>query len=317
MLDILDPITLAIVGITIGVLGVIISVTVTMRARVRIEPCLRSNSRREVSKLSDSNRKIRVLFGKQIVDQVTTTRVWFFNRGRKPLKREDVPTNAPLILEFQEAGKEHHPTILDFRLVKSSKNTCRFTAARTSQPNQLLLDFDYLDYMDGAALEVQHDGSDYCEVVLKGEILGPKAKTSVLRGYTPPRLPTVARLRARYIKAVILLSLAIFAVSIVASHFGGFTSESISVKTLQRQLPFALMKGGVDSLQAAAIATEAVEHITGKGFVPDPLLFVPALILLAIICYLGAARRRIPDSLVEPLDMAPEGKSRNATSVKQ
>ena len=73
-----------------------------IKTQLQIELHIIYIHRKEISKISGINRKIKVLYGESEVDRVTTTTIAIWNKGRKPLKREDVPQNDPLIIsKFQ------------------------------------------------------------------------------------------------------------------------------------------------------------------------------------------------------------------------
>jgi len=56
MIDfLLNQTTLAFLGVIFGLAGIIVSIVVTLRSRIRIEPCIYYENMREVSKISDTN----------------------------------------------------------------------------------------------------------------------------------------------------------------------------------------------------------------------------------------------------------------------
>ena len=52
-----------------------------LKSRIRIEPIIYFINSKEISKVTDINRKISVQYEKELVERVTTTRVWFWNKG--------------------------------------------------------------------------------------------------------------------------------------------------------------------------------------------------------------------------------------------
>jgi hypothetical protein len=171
---------LSIVGIAFGVIGIIVSVIMTLKSRVRVELYLLYESIPEIRKLSDKNRKIKVTYNNTPVDQVTTTLIWLINKGKKPLKREDIPQNDPLTINFISAqNSEEEIEILDFKVVKVSKESSNFNLS-VQPKNTIILNFDYIDYMEGALFEVQHSGHKLTLLKLGGVLLGPKRNPKII-----------------------------------------------------------------------------------------------------------------------------------------
>lgn len=151
-------------------------ITARYAFRNRIQLRILFTNIREIGKLSDSNRKIKVYYENQEVVQVTTSKAWFWNRGKRPLKREDIPENDPLRILIK-GRNDREITILDFKVLKTSNDSSNFELQRTTQPNVLDLNFDYIDSQGGAFFEIQHSGNENVTLDIAGVILGPKGKT--------------------------------------------------------------------------------------------------------------------------------------------
>jgi hypothetical protein len=134
----------------------------------------------EFNKLKEANQKIKVFFEEEDVERVTTTRIWLWNNGRRPVKKEDIPDDEKLHLDFEDVKESgSNPIkILDHDIIKCSRDSMNFRTV-IKPPNKVGLEFDNMDGKEGAAIEIQHTGSDKSLLDFKGIILGPKTKPKI------------------------------------------------------------------------------------------------------------------------------------------
>ncbi|MFA7360418.1 MAG: hypothetical protein WC139_05215 [Candidatus Kapaibacterium sp.] len=162
-------------GTIFGIIGIILFFI----SRNRIVPKLKYTSIGEIRKLSNLNRKISVSYNNKIVPEVTTTTVWFWNKGKKPLKKEDVPDKAKLYIELISKGEGENIDILDYGIIKVSQESTNAQFVYDEVKNRFYLEFDYFDYNEGVVFEIQHTGNKYTILKFGGVILGPKKNTKV------------------------------------------------------------------------------------------------------------------------------------------
>lgn len=179
----------------VGVLSVVLSFVLYRRAKVQVEPNFYYENIVEVTSLSKNNRKIKITYEDKIVEEITTTRVWFWNSGRKPIRAEDIPDRRPLTISFEEKSKSgnERATFFDFKVTKITDPGSNFAIYPTSSPDKLELRFDYIDTKQGAVFETQHSGGQFCKLQVDGVILGPKREKKTIAGMhsgvfrSPPR----------------------------------------------------------------------------------------------------------------------------------
>lgn len=157
-------------GFVIGIIGILLSLYLYQKGLEKKEPRGFYRTYREIEKLSpvkDSN--IQILYKSKDVDRVFTTYLWLWNKGRKAINQSDVPPQSSITIKLVD--KEHDPHILDYRILKTSRNEINF-GIPTVDDNKFIIKFDFLDYNDGAVIEIQHTGSYETEVQTEGIILG-------------------------------------------------------------------------------------------------------------------------------------------------
>jgi hypothetical protein len=148
-------------------------------SRNRVELKIYYEHLNEFSKLKDADPKIKVFYQEREVQRVTTTRVWFWNGGRRVLRKEDIPENEIISLSLHDKEENYNKLeILDYKLLKSSRESIKFGII-DQDIDRLAIFFNDIDKEEGALIEIQHSGSMKTTLSFKGTILGPKAKTQI------------------------------------------------------------------------------------------------------------------------------------------
>ena len=157
-------------GFVIGVISSIISWFIYVKSKETKEPKCVYRTYREIHKLSQHHdTEIKVFYKSDEVDRVYTTYVWFWNKGRKPVRNSDIPSEEGLVLKIIDENLVLR--ILDFKLLKTSRKEINFSIKHMDS-NSLSISFDFLDHNDGAVIEIQHTGSTVSKVEIEGVILG-------------------------------------------------------------------------------------------------------------------------------------------------
>lgn len=215
----------SVLSIAIGVIGILIGIILWLiswvKGRNQVELNLLYGNSPEIRKLSTQNRAIKVYYDDKEVESVTTAFVWLWNSGRKPLKPEDIPKNEELFISFQD---EHSIlNILDFKLLRCSKESSQINLTRTTDNKKLKLSFEYIDCNQGAAFQIQHDGTLNTNLRFDGEILGPKKELKIERrefSNLPLKRPTAF---SKFIIALGCLSILLILLAIGYFSFVVFT----------------------------------------------------------------------------------------------
>ena len=298
----LDQTLLSILGLLVGFIGILVSIIVSVRSRIRVEPYILFENIPELTKLSEANRKITVNYAERVVGQVTTTRVWFLNKGKRPLKRDDIPTNDPLSIEIlNPKDVQTEVEILDFAVLKVSKQSSNFYLIPSQSKRTLKLDFDYVDSQEGVLFEIQHTGLTKCELKLNGVILGPKSVPKILLGsYTQKYLAQKNTKQTANILNFLFpyFGAVIFAMLVSLPDEPRITDTISSFKNF---FPNLLLESGVDSLKIYDITNKVVKHYDvhpNQGKIITFLVIIFALIAGAqAIHYLIQGQKRIPPDL--------------------
>ena len=265
----LDPV-FTIVGFFLTVLSIAYAVYSHRISKVVAHPIVYYWNDTQISKLSNENRKIKVSYEYKEVEQVTLTRVRFWNAGRRVIKREDIPDKEPLI--FRLADVNDQPVhILDYSILKTTPGVGAIKLTYTEDYSGLLMDFDYLDSKGGVVIDVQHTGDEHSKPELEGRILGPKKKTSILTysQYEPINRWLMKKMgRERYefvnkLSLIILFSILLILFPVFSVHMPEDKKE-IYVNTLVDSLVTKSYESVDDSLAMKEYFSKAIQPVITK-----------------------------------------------------
>ncbi len=88
------------------------------------------------------------------IDNLSRSRILFFNSGTREIRSEDKPESRPPTISFTEGAK-----ILSYNILKASSESIGFKVNQLNDTT-LTLDFLYLNPKDGAVIEVLFDNPD-------------------------------------------------------------------------------------------------------------------------------------------------------------
>lgn len=179
-------------GIAGIIIGVVVSIYTYVNSKEAKEPKIYYQTYRDIEKINDGTREsnVRVYYKSEEVERVFTTYVWFWNHGKKPILKTDIPASSELKLVL--FNKENDLKILDSKIVTQSRGPVNATASQVDKAS-LRLEFDFLDHKDGLALEIQHTGGLDVMMRVDGVILGSadgvKVNTVSSEDYVNPAPP--------------------------------------------------------------------------------------------------------------------------------
>jgi hypothetical protein len=309
---------LAIVGTIFGISGIILTTIFFIKSKIRIIPIISYHNRNEVSKLSNANRKISVLFKNNQVPQVTTTVVWFWNKGKKPLKRDDIPLNEQITIFFEyfrysdkELNTDEEINILDFNIIKTSRNSSNVKLIQGEMPNSLILDFDYFDNDDGVVFEVQHTGDANTTLRMDGVILGPKKKIKIHKiSRSNYRIiksdsnikPEKGKTKKSSLKSIIINTLFIvFSISLISIGivFGSKSEKTININRdkLLAYIEQSLIENNIQNDKIGLIINNISDKFEEKTNFWGIFIFSLIGILIIIFFVVYQNSKKLPDNL--------------------
>lgn len=226
-------------GALLAVVGIAVTVWAAIRFRDRKDPRYYYFTATRVTKTLDVPQDIGVTFRGSPVNRVSVTMLWFWNEGRQAIKRDDVAPTQPIVVTLVD-GQSEEFQILDVAVRAVSRQAIGFVPTRSS-PTSVAIDFAFLDYKDGAAIEIQHTGSPATTAHVSGIILGAHkgirgggVQSTTLQATKPPWVIDPSS-RGRVLLKRVISSLVMVAVASAVVLFANRTrGEIVSTPYLMR-----------------------------------------------------------------------------------
>jgi hypothetical protein len=108
---------------------------------------------------------LSIKYNDEDVKSLTLTQISFWNDGRDTIKSDDVAKSDTLKVKLNDECK-----VYSAKLTKTQKETNEISIE--TENNQVYIMFSYLDYSDGAILDIYHSGNPSDEVKIVGTIIG-------------------------------------------------------------------------------------------------------------------------------------------------
>ena len=200
-----------IVGIILACIFFISTLVLSLVILRRKKPVWAYSTEKIIELGSDEPSELKLYFkNKPILDAYRTYLV-FFNQGKETIRSADITDTIKFV--FDKGQVLRNPDI-----VATSRKQIRLAAIMRAD-NAVEMDFSYLDYHDGAAIEVLHTSFD--RIIVEGNIIG--AKTIRYIGTFDPIRWKLTPSKIVGIIIVVLLPLLMF----VPWYIGGGNTESI------------------------------------------------------------------------------------------
>lgn len=161
-----------IVGLIVGVAGILIGIIVSYcfyRKSLRLkEPYWAIRSNNLIQGYRTKIDFLKVFFKDEDVENLTISRVLFWNDGADTIDKQDLNTANPL----QIVGL-NNSRILDVKVLASNNSSSQFKVS-LEENECVYVDFDYLDENQGAVIQIVHTGKSSRDIEVVGDIKGVK-----------------------------------------------------------------------------------------------------------------------------------------------
>jgi len=151
--------TIEMIGIILAIIFFIATVLLTLAVIKRKEPVWAHYTEKIIGLGTNSPPELKITFNDKEVDQVYSTNIIFYNKGRETIRSVDITQPISIFLNKSQILSE--PIIQCF-----SKDAIKFSASKVIDQNNdgVKFDFMYLDKGDGAVINVIHTPFDhvYC-----------------------------------------------------------------------------------------------------------------------------------------------------------
>lgn len=153
------------ISLTIGVVGIILSIYFYIKSRKNRAPVYRSRTTRLIKDSLNQINNLEVYYENKKLSALSITKVAFWNSGRETISYDDISKNDKLRLVIDDKY-----VFLSCDVIVQTKDANGFVAVLSEDRRTIYLNFDYLDYEEGVVLRIRHTGSSDTDIMLKGSI---------------------------------------------------------------------------------------------------------------------------------------------------
>lgn len=168
------------ISVSIGLVGLILY----FRGKKGKRPSWAYETHGIVARDSTTRNSIQILYEGKPVDQISGTRVLFWNAGRDPIRQEDIA--KPFSLRLARGTR-----ILRHQVLQVSREEIAFQTIYQEDEGRVVFDFLFLGHADGAYLEIIHAGPPQLDIEVNGALIehskGARFVGKMPRAFTGPR----------------------------------------------------------------------------------------------------------------------------------
>jgi hypothetical protein len=148
-------------------LGIILALTFYIKSKKDKRPEYSLGSSTLVRESASKIKGLELKYAGEPISNVTFTRLAFWNRGKQTIKGTDIARADPLLIKVGEGCR-----ILDAEVFFQTNKANNVTLNILDDKSTIRINFDYLDYSEGALVGFYHTGILSKDVTFSGTIQG-------------------------------------------------------------------------------------------------------------------------------------------------
>jgi len=151
----------------IGLLGLLLAIIFYIKSTKVKKPYYSILSFNLFNKELQNIENIEIKYFDENIKNLTVTKIAIWNGGKATIDKTDIPSNSRLIIKSNNNVVIYGAEII---FVNDESNQLRLNYNK--EKNELLVDFDYLDYNQGGIIRILHSGESSKDIILSGKIKG-------------------------------------------------------------------------------------------------------------------------------------------------
>jgi hypothetical protein len=171
--------TIATVGVAIAILGIAVGIALYYKGKKAKKPRYDIKSNNVISGFKAKNVPLEILYSGQKVENVTVSKVVFWNAGDDTLDQSDIASTDPVRIQVTEGCK-----VLDAKRIYTKNKSNKIEIERQGESG-VLVKFEFIDKGEGAVIQLIHTGTSSNDVCVCGTIKGvgaPKTRQRSVPG---------------------------------------------------------------------------------------------------------------------------------------
>ena len=200
----------SVVSVLFGMIGLAAAYYFYRKSVREKAPCWSIRSYNIIHGYRSAMTDVAVLYRGEAVDNVTVSKVVFWNQGAIPIDRQDIETKNQL--RVVTVGETR---LLDARVISQNNASSHVSVTVSTADNCAYITFDYLDRNTGAVIQVVHNGTSSDNITVTGDIKGTRI-TKVSIDKPAPFWNLFRELHITFISGIILV-IAINAINVASN----------------------------------------------------------------------------------------------------
>lgn len=156
-----------IIELLIGVVSIFLAIFFYLKSRKTRVPLYSITSYNLLRKEIKGLENVDIKYKNKVVDNLTVSKVAFWNGGRLVINRNDLPQGYQLKIQPNEGIRIYNAEIL-YVDEDSNQIELRFN----EKQSEIVIDFEYLDFKQGAVINVLHSGNSSDGIKINGVVKG-------------------------------------------------------------------------------------------------------------------------------------------------
>lgn len=157
------------IALGIGSIGIFLAIIFYFKALKNKKPVYAIRSFNIIKDFVSGIEKLEILFSGQKIQNLTASKIIFFNKGKETINGADISSADPLRIEVGNNIK-----ILSFSVLES-KPANNFLLTLEEDGSSVLVNFDYIDFEEGVLFKILHTGKSSSDLKFVGSMKGAKS----------------------------------------------------------------------------------------------------------------------------------------------
>ncbi|MGE6245544.1 hypothetical protein ACQKCF_06025 [Psychrobacter proteolyticus] len=153
------------VFLILAVVSVLISIILYIKSKKDKKLVFIANSFELIENSTSSIENLTIQYGEENVEVLTLTKLFFWNNGKATIDSNDIVNADKLRVELPKGVKVYNAVV---EMTVKEANSIRLSIV----DNEIIIEFEFLDYGDGAIIIFYHNGNNEQSVHLTGTLKG-------------------------------------------------------------------------------------------------------------------------------------------------
>ena len=154
-------------SLSLAIIGIILATFFYLKGKKEKKPTFQIRSFNLVKEFSKKVTNIELLYSGENVENLTITKVVFWNRGDEPIRKDDVAVADPIKIVVDSKYEIFEAEILN----DIANEANRFELVKNGNKS-IIITFDFILPGEGVAVQIAHSGLSSEDITLTGTIIG-------------------------------------------------------------------------------------------------------------------------------------------------